>query len=96
MNNLIDYVKEVSNYIELNEYDYKYLPYIYLMQLARSPFGYEEYFKENVKNKQELLDFALYRTNICENLYEKAEEISNILLLNSKKDGEQNTYKENY
>lgn len=79
MHNFIDYIKEVTNYIKLNEYDYKYLPYIYLIQLARSPFGYEEYFKEDVENKQELLNFAFYRTNICKNLYENADEISNKL-----------------
>lgn len=86
IDNLIDYVKEVSKYIELNTYDYKYLSYVYLVQLARSPFGYEEYFKDDVENKQELLDFAFYRTKICKNLYEKAEKISKILLSNAKID----------
>ena len=76
INNLVDYTKEVSKYIELNQYDYKYLPYIYMIQLARSPFGYEEHFKEDVKNKQELLEFAFYRTNICRNLYQNAYQIS--------------------
>ena len=39
--NLVDYTKEVSKSITLNKYDLKYLPYVYLIQLARSTFGYE-------------------------------------------------------
>lgn len=77
--NIVDYTREVAKVTELNEYDFKYLPYVYLIQLARSPFGYEQYFK-NVKNKDELLNFAFYRTNICRDLSKKAEEISNQLL----------------
>lgn len=80
INNIVEYTKEVSKIIDLNEYDFKYLPYVYLIQLARSPFGYNEYFKENVKNKEELLNFAFYRTNLCRDLYKKANEISNKLL----------------
>ena len=48
----VEYVNEVSKYVELNEYDLKYLPYVYLIQLARSTFGYSEYFK-NIENKDE-------------------------------------------
>lgn len=80
INNIVEYTKEVSKIIDLNEYDFKYLPYVYLIQLARSTFGYNEYFKENVKDKEKLLNFAFYRTNICRNLYKKADEISNKLL----------------
>ncbi len=77
--NLVDYTKEIMKVIKLNKNDLKYLPYVYLVQLARSTYGYEEYFKD-VKNKKELLNFAFYRTNICRDLKEKAEEISNRLL----------------
>ena len=77
--NIVDYTREVAKVTELNEYDLKYLPYVYLIQLARSPFGYEQYFK-NVKNKDELLNFAFYRTNICRDLSKKAEQISKQLL----------------
>ena len=77
--NLVDYTKEVSKSITLNKYDLKYLPYVYLIQLARSTFGYEEYYMD-VKNKEELLEFAFYRTNICRELYEKSEVISKELL----------------
>ena len=77
--NLVDYTKEIMKSVELNKEDLKYLPYVYLVQLARSTYGYEEYFK-NVKNKEELLEFAFYRTNICRELNTKAEEISKKLL----------------
>lgn len=80
VNNIVEYTKEVAKVTNLNEYDFKYLPYVYLIQLARSTFGYSEYFKENIKNKEELLEFAFYRTNICRDLYIKANEISNKLL----------------
>lgn len=77
--NLVDYTKTVAEVIKLNKYDLKYLPYVYLLQIARSPFGYEQYYKD-VKNKEETLEFAFYRTNICRSLNEKAKEISNELL----------------
>lgn len=80
INNIVEYTKEISKITALNEYDFKYLPYVYLIQLARSTFGYSEYFKENVKDKEELLNFAFFRTNICRDLYKKADEISNKLL----------------
>lgn len=79
IDNLVEYTKEVSKVTNLNIYDLKYLPYVYLIQLARSTFGYSEYFKD-VKNKNEFLEFAFYRTNICRDLYKKANEISNKLL----------------
>lgn len=77
--NLVEYTKKVAEFTELNEYDFKYLPYVYLIQLARSTFGYSEYFK-NIENKDEYLKFAFYRTNICRDLYKKADEISKKLL----------------
>lgn len=77
--NLVDYTKKVTEVTKLNKYDLKYLPYVYLLQIARSPFGYEQYYKD-VKNKEESLEFAFYRTNICRELNKKAKEISNELL----------------
>lgn len=76
---IVDYTNTVAKITPLNEYDLKYLPYVYLIQLARSPFGYEQYYKD-VKNKNECLEFAFYRTNICRDLYKKANEISRELL----------------
>lgn len=79
IDNLVAYVKTFMKYSKLNKYDLKYLPFVYLIQIARSPFGYEQYYKE-VENKNELIEFAFYRTNICRSLNKKAMEISNRLI----------------
>ena len=78
LNTFIDYVKEVMKYIKLTEYDLKYMPYIYIFQLVSSTFGYKQY--NNDYSKTGLLDFALFRTNLCNYLYDNLEVISNELL----------------
>ena len=74
LNTFIEYVKEVMKYIELTEYDLKYMPYIYIFQLVSSTFGYKQY--NNDYSKTGLLDFALFRTNLCNYLYDNLEVIS--------------------
>ena len=74
IDNLIDYVKEFTKYNYLNKYDLKYMPYLYLVQLLGSTFGYKQYIKDN--SKTELLEFALFRTRLCKYLFENAEIIS--------------------
>ena len=71
---LVDYFKEFNKYIKLNQYDLKYASYLYLLQLVSSTYGYKEYNEDY--SQSELLDFAVYRTNLCKSLYEKADEIS--------------------
>lgn len=71
---LIDYFKEFSKFIDLNEYDLKYAPHIYLIQLIGSTFGYKEY--NNDYSQKELLDFAFFRTNLCKYLYKNLDKIS--------------------
>lgn len=78
LNTFIDYVKEVMKYINLTEYDLKYMPYIYIFQLVSSTFGYKQY--NNDYSKTSLLDFAFFRTNLCNYLYDNLEIISNELL----------------
>ena len=78
LNTFIDYVKEVMKYIELTEYDLKYMPYIYIFQLVSSTFGYKQY--NNDYSKKGLLDFAFFRTNLCNYLYDNLEVISKELL----------------
>ena len=78
--NLIQYFKEVSKYVELNEYDLKFAPHIYLMQLIGSTFGYREYNKDC--SQKDLLKFALFRTNLCRSLYANLDKISESLLEN--------------
>lgn len=74
---LIDYFKEFSKYVQLNEYDLKYAAYIYLMQLVTSIFGYKEY-NDNYQNT-ELLKFGFFRTKVCKYLYDNLDEIGNKL-----------------
>ena len=75
--NLIDYIKEYLKYSELNEYDLKYMPFIYLTQLLNSTYGYKQYLQNH---NEELLKFGIERTNYCRNLLETSDEISKILL----------------
>lgn len=72
--NLVDYFKEFTKYVTLNEYDLKYASYLYLVQLASSPYGYKEYNDDYAQ--KDLLDFAFFRTNLCKILYENLENIS--------------------
>ena len=74
LNTLVDYVKEFSKYAKLNEYDLKYAAKIYLIQIVSSPFGYKQY-NDNYE-KTGLLEFALFRTNLCRYLYKNSDEIS--------------------
>lgn len=73
-----DYIKEFNKYVKLNEYDLKYMSYIYLIQLLSSTYGYKEYINNN--ENIELLEFAHFRTNICKYLFNNSENISNRLL----------------
>ena len=80
---LVDYVKEFSKYIQLNEYDLKYAAQIYLIQIVSSAFGYKQY--NDDYSKTGLLEFALFRTNLCRYLYKNSEEISSKLQMELKK-----------
>lgn len=71
---LVAYVKEFTQYVELNEYDLKYAAQIYLLQIVSSPFGYKQYNEDY--SKTGLLEFALFRTNLCRYLYKHSNEIS--------------------
>lgn len=77
IDNLVEYVKEFTKYVKLNEYDIKYMPYLYLIQLLPSTFGYKQYISDNTKTS--LLDFGLFRTKLCRNLFENLEKISSQL-----------------
>lgn len=78
INNLVEYVKVFSKYVKLNKYDFKYMPYLYLVQLLSSTFGYKQYIADN--SKTSLLDFAFFRTKLCKFLFENAEKIANTLI----------------
>lgn len=70
-----EYVKCYTQYSALTEDDLKYMPYVYLYLLGRSRYGYKEYMT-NAENKDELLKFAFWRTEVCRMLLDKADEIS--------------------
>lgn len=72
--NLVDYFKEFTKYVTLNEYDLKYASYLYLVQLASSPYGYKEY--NDDYGQKDLLNFAFFRTDLCKILYKNLENIS--------------------
>ena len=74
------YVKEYMKYAHLTERDLEAMPYVYLFQLSRSAYGYEEYLIDKTENKDALLDFAFWRTDICREVYRKADAISGALL----------------
>lgn len=78
IDNLVQYVKRFTNYVELNKYDFKFMSYLYLVQLLGSTFGYKQYIADN--SKTSLLSFAFFRTRLCKYLFENAEKITKVLM----------------
>lgn len=75
VNNFIDYVKVVRKYIDLNIYDMKYMPYIYLIKLAISTYGYKEYMDDN--EQVGLLNYGFWRTKMCKSVERMLSEYNN-------------------
>lgn len=71
---LVEYFKEFSKFVKLNEYDLKYAAHVYLVQLITSTYGYKEY--NNDYSQSQLLNFGYFRTNLCKYLYENLDKIS--------------------
>ena len=82
INTFIDYVKEVCKYVKLNKYDIKYMPYLYMIQLLNSTYGYKQFL--NDRSNIDMFNFGCFRTKICKYLYKNAELISKRLLENIK------------
>ena len=78
IDNLVDYYSEFNRQVELNEYDLKFAPYVYLLQLVGSLFGYREYSNDNTQ--EDLLKFGRFRTNLCRYLFANANNIGEQLL----------------
>jgi hypothetical protein len=74
----VQYIKHYLKHATLTKNDLRYMPYIYFYQLARSKYGYKE-FLANSENKEELINFALWRTNMCRYLEANVDEISEVL-----------------
>ena len=75
---LVDYFKEFTKYIKLNNYDLKYAAHLYLIQLIASVFGYKQF--NDDYTKKTLLEFALFRTKLCRYLYNHLDDIGNRLI----------------
>ena len=74
------YVRSYMKYAPLTKADLQAMPYVYLHQLARSQYGYKQYLIKKSENKDDLLQFAFWRTDICREIEAKAAEISRELL----------------
>ena len=74
------YVREYMKYSKLTKTDMISMPYVYLFQLARSKYGYPQYLKTDSPDKDKLLQFAFWRTQMCREIEQRAEIISNELL----------------
>lgn len=75
-----NYVREYMKYTRLTKADMISMPYVYLFQLARSKYGYPQYLKTDSDDKDKLLQFAFWRTEMCREVEQKAEIISVELL----------------
>ena len=58
----------------------EFMPYVYLFQLARSDYGYLQYLTTDTDSAKMLLDFAIWRTQICRGMEAKAADMSKALL----------------
>lgn len=70
------YVRRYLDYAPLNKIDLAAMPYVYLNQLSRSKYGYKEYLITKTENRDDLIQFAFWRTDICREIFKKRGEIS--------------------
>ncbi len=70
------YVRTYLRYAPLNKQDLAAMPYVYLNQLIRSKYGYKEYLITKTENREELIRFAFWRTDICREIFRKKEALS--------------------
>ncbi len=77
---LCEYVEEYMKYAPLTKKDLVSMPYVYLFQLARSKYGYPQYLSTDSEDREGLLKFAFWRTDICREVEKNAQTISEALL----------------
>ena len=66
-------ISNLKNYVlfylesggELTRYDLEMMPHLKHFQLLRSRYGYKEYLVLNTENREQLIDFGFWRTNMC-------------------------------
>ena len=75
----VSYVSEYRKYAPLTKRDLTAMPYVYIYQLSQSSYGYKEFLVTKSENRNDLLRFAFWRTNICREIERKAGEISDAL-----------------
>ena len=78
---LCDYVREYMKFSPLTKNDMIAMPYVYLFQLAQSRYGYPQYLlNTDSEDREGLLRFAFWRTQMCREVEKKAKEISETLV----------------
>ncbi len=78
---LCDYVREYMKFSPLTKNDMIAMPYVYLFQLAQSRYGYPQYLlNTDSEDREGLLRFAFWRTQMCREVEKKAKEISEALV----------------
>ena len=78
---LCEYVREYMKYSPLTKNDMLAMPYVYLFQLAQSRYGYPQYLlNTDSEDREGLLRFAFWRTQMCREVEKKANKISDALV----------------
>ncbi len=78
---LCEYVREYIKFSPLTKNDMIAMPYVYLFQLAQSRYGYPQYLlNTDSEDREGLLRFAFWRTQMCREVEKKAKEISEALV----------------
>lgn len=78
---LCEYVREYMKFSPLTKNDMIAMPYVYLFQLAQSGYGYPQYLlNTDSEDREGLLRFAFWRTQMCREVERKANEISKELV----------------
>jgi len=78
---LCGYVREYLKSSPLTENDMLAMPYVYLFQLAQSRYGYPQYLlNHDSEDREGLLRFAFWRTQMCREVEKKAKVISEELV----------------
>ncbi len=77
---LCDYVREYMRFSPLTKNDMIAMPYVYLFQLAQSRYGYPQYLNSDSEDREGLLRFAFWRTQMCREVEKHAKVISEELV----------------
>ncbi|MGB0454676.1 MAG: phosphotransferase [Bacteriovoracaceae bacterium] len=77
---LKEYVTQYMKMQSLTEYDLVNMSNLYYLQILKSTFGYKEFLSQDVEDKNALLNFARWRTNVCRWLNENNNKLCKELL----------------